>query len=65
MDGLLQAKEASDRTAFDKTLRGYTRITPFGKVENSILAHVVDSLEGVKESVGEELKLDDEYSDLT
>jgi len=45
-------------------LRGYTRITPFGKVENSILSHVVDTLEGVKESVGEELKLDDEHDDL-
>lgn len=63
VDGLLTAKEENDREKFDKTLKGYTRITPFGKVENAILSHVVDLFDGVgtgQEQLGEELKLDDE-----
>lgn len=42
VDGLMRAKEESSREMFDKTLKGHTRITPFGKVENAILAHIVD-----------------------
>lgn len=42
IDGLLVAKEESNKEMFDKNLRSFTRITPFGKVENAILAHIVD-----------------------
>lgn len=62
IDGLLIAKEESNKEMFDKNLRSFTRITPFGKVENAILAHIIDQFEGLasKEVVGEELKLDDD-----
>ena len=42
IDGILWAKEDNNRENFDKVLRGHTWITPFGKVENAILTHIVD-----------------------
>jgi len=38
----MNAKEENNREMFDKVLKSHTRITPFGKVENAVLAQIVD-----------------------
>ena len=42
LHGLLDGRKNGDREQFDKALFAYTKVTPFGKVENVILAAVAD-----------------------